>query len=221
MEINTITEKECASDRIQNKVNDIFGQNSYVQKPSSTVFSDIKDKLENIIKDFSSSEASSLEDEINSRFLELDFGSEFEINADKIGVNDAIFFINLLNQENLINYSVNDGNISLKTFDGKKIDASNPLLNMLATSLESKKPIRLDFDNDVTVILKLDSKGKIQAHFIPGTSEAESYLKNNISCLKQRFDDEEINYSELSYSKYKNNEQQNQRQKKQEENNER
>ena len=60
-------------------------------------------------------------------------------------------------------------------------------MNMLQTSFDTKKPIRLDFDNDIPVILKLDNKGKIQAHFIPGTSEVEAYLKNNISCLKQRF----------------------------------
>ncbi len=208
----TITQKERLTDKIQNNVNDIFGHNNYTQKTSS-VFCDIKTKLENIIENFISKNDTTIEDEINTKFLELDFGSEFDINADKIGVNDAIFFINLLNQENLINYTVEDNKLSISSSDGKKIDASNPLLNMLETSLNTKKPIRLDFDNDVTVILKLDHKGKIQAHFIPGTSEVESYLKNNISCLKQRFDEEEINYSQLSYSKYKNNNQ-NQNQKK-------
>lgn len=213
MEINTITEKECLTDKIQNKVNDIFGQNSYIQKPNG-VFSDIKNRLENIIKDFSPNKDTTIEDELNLKFLELDFGSEFDINADKIGVNDAIFFINLLNQENLINYTVEDSKISLSTKDGQKIDASNPLLNMLQTSLDTKKPIRLDFDNDVTVILKMDKNGKIQAHFIPGTSEVETYLKNNLPCLKQRFDEEEIEYSELTYSRYKNNEQGNKQKKK-------
>ena len=213
MEINTITEKEYLTDKIQNKVNDIFGQKNYTQKPNVSVFSDIKLKLENIIENLVSKSDYSIEDEINSKFLDLDFGSVFEINADKIGVNDAIFFINLLNQENLINYSVEDGKISINAQDGKKIEASNPLHKMLSTSIDTKKPIRLDFDNDITVILKMDKNGKINAHFIPGTSEVENYLKNNISCLKQRFDEEDINYNELSYSKYKNNEE-NQKQKK-------
>ena len=61
----------------------------------------------------------------------------------------------------------------------------------------------MDFDRDVTVILKLDKDGKVQAHFIPGTAEVESYLRNNIQCLKQRFDDENINYSSLGYSRYR------------------
>ena len=50
---------------------------------------------------------------------------------------------------------------------------------------------------------------KIQAHFIPGTSEVETYLKNNISCLKQNFDEEEISYSYLGYSKNKNSKENN------------
>ena len=63
----------------------------------------------------------------------------------------------------------------------------------MQTSVTTNKPIRLDFDRDVTVVLKLDKDGKVQAHFIPGTAEVESYLRNNIQCLKQRFDDENIN----------------------------
>lgn len=207
MNIETISTAEQTQDKIQNNVDDIFGQNNYVKKSSKSMFSSIKSQLEDIIDNFLSKDKTSIDDEINSKFLELDFGSEFDINADKIGVNDAIFFVNLLNQENLINYTVEDDKISLKASDGTKIDASNPLLNMLKTSFDSKKPIRLDFDNDVTVILKMDNKGKVQAHFIPGTDEVENYIKNNISCLKQRFDEEEINYSQLTYSKYKNNSQ--------------
>lgn len=175
----------------------------YISQKSESFF-DIRERLNQIFENFlSPTRTLSLEDEINNKFLNLDFGAEFDINADKIGVNDAIFFVNLLNQQNLINYSVEDNKIELTTFDNKKINATNSLLNMLQTSLDSKKPIRLDFDKDITVILKMDSDGKIQAHFIPGSSEVEKYLKNNIQSLRQNFDDEEINYSYLGYSRYK------------------
>ena len=175
----------------------------YISQKSESFF-DIRERLNQIFENFlSPANTLSLEDEINNKFLNLDFGAEFDINADKIGVNDAIFFVNLLNQQNLINYSVEDNKIELTTFDNKKINATNSLLNMLQTSFDSKKPIRLDFDKDITVILKMDSDGKIQAHFIPGSSEVEKYLKNNIQSLRQNFDDEEINYSYLGYSRYK------------------
>jgi len=134
--------------------------------------------------------------------LELDFGAEYEVDAAKIGVQDAIFFVNLLNQNQLINYSVEDNKISLNCSE-KQINATQGLINMLTSSYETKKPIRLDFGESVTVILKLDHKGKIQAHFVPGTPDAETYLKQNIPSLKQIFDSENINYSYLGYSKNK------------------
>jgi hypothetical protein len=137
--------------------------------------------------------------------LDLEFGSEYDVDATKIGVADAIFFVNLLNQNQTINYSVDENNKITLNCDEKQINATQSLINMLSVSYETKKPIRLDFDKDVTVILKLDDKGKVQAHFIPGTLEAENYLKQNISSLKQIFDDENINYSYLGYSNSKEN----------------
>ena len=74
---------------------------------------------------------------------------------------------------------------------------------MLMSSVDSKKPVRMDFDNNVTVILKLDDKGKVNAHFIPGDKAVEEYLKNNIPYLRQRFDEQNISYSNISYKQYK------------------
>ena len=202
----TITQKEYYQDTVQTNLRDIFEPNSYIiSKPQASGFDDIKTKICEMINNIISPNELSLDKQINEKFLELDFGSEFNIDATKIGINDAIFFVNLLNQNGSINYNVENNSLSISDINNKKINATTSLLNMLQTSFDSKKPIRLDFDNDVTVILKLDKEGKIQAHFIPGPSEVETYLKNNISCLKQSFDDEEINYSYLGYSKHKGN----------------
>ena len=167
----------------------------YAQKESN-VYSDVKSKLEEIISNIISPKTLSVEEEINNRFLELDFGAEYEVDATKIGVQDAIFFVNLLNQNNVISYSVEDDKISLNCNE-KEITATQGLMKMLSSSYETKKPIRLDFDENVTVILKLDNKGKIQVPFIPATPDVESYLKQNIPSLKQIFDNENINYSYL------------------------
>ena len=87
----------------------------YISQKSESFF-DIRERLNQIFENFlSPTRTLSLEDEINNKFLNLDFGAEFDINADKIGVNDAIFFVNLLNQQNLINYSVEDNKIELTT----------------------------------------------------------------------------------------------------------
>ena len=172
------------------------------QVPSNSAYCDIKARLEEIINNIiSPKKEPDFNTQLNEKFLELDFGAEFDVNAELIGIDDAIFFVNLLNQEQVINYSVsNEGKIELNCLE-KEIPATSSLLNMLSSSIETKKPIRLDFDNDVTVILRLDREGKVQAHFIPGTSQVENYLKNNITSLKQAFDDENINYSYLGYSK--------------------
>ena len=207
MELNaTITQQDYYQDSIQANLREIFEPNSYISsKPQPSGFEDIRTKISEIINNLITPSELNFNEQINEKFLELDFGSEFNIDASKIGINDAIFFINLLNQNGTINYSIEDNSLSVADINNKKINATTSLLNMLQTSFDSKKPIRLDFDNDVTVILKLDKEGKIQAHFIPGTNEVETYLKNNISCLKQNFNEEEINYSYLGYSKYKNN----------------
>ena len=214
MEINTLTKQEYNEDRITTQLREIFEPGQYIASKQTSGFDDMKIRLQEMINNFINPKEESFETQLNDKFLELDFGSEFNIDATKIGIQDAIFFVNLLNQENLINYTIKDDNLSIATANNKKIDATNSLLNMLKTSYDTNKPIRLDFDSDVTVILRLDKEGKVQAHFIPGTPEVETYLKNNISCLKQTFDEEEINYSYLGYSKNKEqNQKKNQQQK--------
>ena len=153
----------------------------YTEKQNS-IYSDMKLKLEEIINNIFSTKELTIDEEINNKFLELEFGSEFDIDATKIGIADASFFINLLNQNQIINYNVEDNKITLNCNE-KQINATQSLINMLSSSYETKKPIRLDFDKDVTVILKLDNKGQIQAHFIPGSPEVEAYLKTNIPSL--------------------------------------
>ena len=197
MNINTKTNEYSSSVPIE------AGVSAYALNKVNNPYLDIKTHLEEVISNIISPKELSIDEQINAKFLELDFGSEYDIDASKIGVNDAIFFVNLLNQNNVINYSVQDNTITLNCNE-KPIQATNSLLEMLKTSIDSKKPIRLDFENDVTVILRLDKDGKIQAHFIPGTSAVEQYLKNNIPALKQRFDDEQINYSYLGYSQNQN-----------------
>lgn len=205
MEINTLTRQEYNEDVTRTQLREIFEPERYIAPKQTDCFGDIKTCIQEMIENIISPKELSFNEQLNDKFLELDFGSEFCVDATKIGVGDAVFFINLLKQENYINYSVQDDSLSLTTIDDKKINATNSLLNMLKTSFDTKKPIRLDFDRDVTVILKLDKDGKIQAHFIPGTPEVEAYLKNNISCLKQTFNDEDIKYSYLGYSKHKEN----------------
>ena len=161
------------------------------------------------MSNFSKEKVLNKDDEINKLFLDLDFGAQYDIESTKIGQADAMFFINMLNQNGLINYQVEDDGLQVTTKNDQQMQVSKSLMSMLQSSYDTKKPIRMDFDNNVTVILKLDDKGKINAHFIPADKAVEEYLKNNIPYLRQRFDEQNISYSNISYRQHKDQNQKN------------
>jgi len=188
----------------QNTLRGSAQDSAYIVEAGNTTFSDIKTKLLGVIENFFVDEEKSVDEILQDKFLNLDFAGIYDVNADKIGVNDAIFFVNLLRQQNVTAYSVEENNsISVNLSDGKTVKPTTSLMNILNSSISTNKPIRLDFDNNITVILKMDKQGKIQTHFLPGNAEVEAYLRNNLQILKQAYDEQEINYSTLSYSKYK------------------
>jgi hypothetical protein len=90
----------------------------------------------------------------------------------------------------------------------KSSRVSKALADLLAKAMNENKPVRIDFDNNISVIIKIDRAGKISADFLPSSQVAEAYLKENLPLLKQRFDENNIDYNEL-----------NQRQRKQEQDN--
>ncbi len=92
----------------------------------------------------------------------------------------------------------------------KSQQTSKVLTNLIDKAYKTGQPVRLDFDNNVSIIMKIDKKGKISAEFIPGDKAVEEYLRNNIRSLKQRFDDESIQYNDIFYRQSRNPHQQNQ-----------
>lgn len=125
---------------------------------------------------------------------------------------DANFFANLVQRTDMsISGIVNE--VSLQTAENSKniqqnIKVSSILMEKLAESLKTNKPFRIDFDKDVSVIIKVNKDGSLSANFIPGDKAVEQYLRNNIASLRQRFDEENLSYSELSYSNSKEERQQ-------------
>ena len=75
------------------------------------------------------------------------------------------------------------------------------IVNALHEGLKTNQPFRINFDKDISVIIKINRDGSIAANFIPGDKAVEEYLKMNISTLRQRFDEQELSYSDLSYSR--------------------
>ena len=80
----------------------------------------------------------------------------------------------------------------------KAVQVSKTLADMLAKSMETNQPLRIDFDNDISVIIRRSRDGKITADFLPSSQVAEAYLKENLPLLRQKFDNENIEYDELN-----------------------
>ena len=132
--------------------------------------------------------------------------SSFKYDCLTMDRHDAMFFAKSIKGENY-SFSVN-GEVLMqnmatdvqsieKTY--KSAEVSKTLMDMLSNSQSTQKPVRIDFGNDISAILRVSQDGRISAEFIPSDKIAEEYLKNNISYLQQTFEEQDIPYNDLSY----------------------
>lgn len=156
---------------------------------------------------------------LNTKDLMSTVNSATTIDYDVINMSDddANFFANLVQNTDMsmkdIATQVAENN---NAQTAKSVQVSSVLMEKLADSLRTNQPFRIDFDKDVSVIIKVNKDGSLSANFIPGDKAVEQYLRNNISYLRQRFDEENLSYSELNYSNSR--EQNRQKQKKENDN---
>ena len=74
--------------------------------------------------------------------------------------------------------------------------------------------MRIDFDNNISVIIKISRDGKITADFLPSSQIAEAYLKENLPILRQRFDENNIEYDSLNQRERREHQKENNNKKK-------
>jgi len=129
--------------------------------------------------------------------------------------------LNETDAELLINL-VQNGEVNLNLADTKVVEKftqiSKTLANLLVNSMEKNQPVRIEFDNNISVIIKISREGKITADFLPSSQVAEAYLRENLPLLRQRFDDNNIEYDSLNQRERRDNNKENN--KKKERNNE-
>lgn len=148
---------------------------------------------------------------LNTKDLISTVNSATTVDYDVINMSDsdANFFANLVQNTDMsmkdIASQMTEVNNAQTT---QSVQVSSVLMEKLAESLKTNQPFRIDFDKDVSVIIKVNKDGSLMANFIPGDKAVEQYLRNNIASLRQRFDEENLPYSELSYSNSKNQQQQ-------------
>jgi len=137
--------------------------------------------------------------------------SDFNYDTFSMDKDDAMFFVDMVNNGQFGLNLQGDVTASLMQLDSvegtaatyKSANVSKTLMNLIDNSMQTNKPVRIDFDNNVSVILKVDKSGKISADFIPGDKAVEQYLRDNIGFLKQKFDEQNLSYSNLSYKQHK------------------
>lgn len=142
---------------------------------------------------------------INSNLSMLPIDYNFD--SINISFEDAMFFVNLTkeaqfsvettqngNFQNLIQTQATQNIVSQRT-----VEVTNQIASLIEKAQSTQKPVRITFDNDVSVILKIDKNGKVTAEFIPGSLEVENFLRNNIASLRQKFDEQNLPYNDLLY----------------------
>lgn len=135
----------------------------------------------------------------------------------KMDNKDINFFVNLVANQQMTAQTAQLNNAGLSSnnnFNEIKASATQKTVNVSATlmdaineSVKTNKPFRIDFGNDVSVIMRVNKDGQLSANFIPGSAAVEQYLRNNIESLRQSFDEQELPYERLSYSRQENKEQ--------------
>lgn len=155
-----------------------------------------------------------IQDLLNTKDLITTVNSATTIDYDTINMSDsdANFFANLVQNTDMSMKGI-VANINDQMADGaqniqQNVQVSSVLMDKLAESMKTNQPFRIDFDKDVSVIIKVNKDGSLAANFIPGDKAVEQYLRNNISSLRQRFDEQNLSYSQLSYSNSRQQQQQ-------------
>ncbi len=145
-----------------------------------------------------------------SEDLTKNIGETLNFQSMEMTVDDAQFFVDVVKNNNAGVQNIVQDVQQAMTFGSEKVqksaNVSHTLINALSNSAKTGQAVRIDFGNDVAVVMRIGRDGSIMANFIPGDKAVEEYLKNNIGFLKQRFDEEDIPYSQLSYSQHREQE---------------
>lgn len=133
------------------------------------------------------------------------FGDDSK-NSISMTQSDAQFFINLtqndtVSVQNTVVQAQNMINNGAEVSDVQQnVKISQALLDAINNAKETNQPLRIDFDQNVSVVLRIGKDGAISANFIPGDKAVEQYLRNNIESLKATFNENDLPYTDLSYS---------------------
>ncbi len=83
--------------------------------------------------------------------------------------------------------------------DNDELDRlSKKFIELLKDSIINKKVFRIDFDNDISVIIRINTEGKLITEFLTNDDVMETHLKNNLHILKERFEALNVDYEDIT-----------------------
>ena len=208
-------EKQVSSAKVNSKSAQDRTQTADDLKYKTLSMIDVNNNLVNDIENMMNTNAmgnfgNSVLQNLLSPVNDPDFGNLFSLDyTDNVFVSesDAEFFINLAQNNNDVTAQAVTAQAQLALENGaelsqvqQNVKISETLLNAINIARENNQPLRIDFDQNVAVILRFGKDGSFAANFIPGDKVVEQYLKNNLDSLKSTFDEKDIPYTDLSYS---------------------
>ena len=150
-------------------------------------------------------EAKSVQKELKSLDVQKIQPKKVETKQLKMTEQDANFFIELVKNNQETGQTATDTATQILQ-DLQQADeaqqttrVSKALADMIGEAAKTNKPFRIDFDKNISVIIKIDREGKISAEFLPGDKAVEQFLRTQLPMLRQKFNDENINYKDLNY----------------------
>ncbi len=221
---NKIESKNDIKDFDDTKLHDINKQNNDLFHPEMNInFTDYKyhNESQNILNQ-------NIQELINTKNLlslsylhtndtTLKASVSYTDNSVQMTESDANFFADLVKNDGTFSIQTAVEQLQYTTEEGlqkvqKNVEVSSLLTEKLRESLKTNQPFRIDFDKDISVIIKVNKDGSLSANFIPGDKAVEQYLRNNISFLRQRFDEQNLPYGELEYGNHRQRQQEQNRQ---------
>ena len=151
-------------------------------------------------------EAKAIQKDLKSLDVQKVQPKKVETKQLKMTEQDANFFIELVKNNQETGQTVADTATQMLQDVQKLADdaqqttrVSKALADMIGEAAKTNKPFRIDFDKNISVIIKIDREGKISAEFLPGDKAVEQFLRTQLPMLRQKFNDENIDYKDLNY----------------------
>lgn len=205
-DVSMIDDNTLLTEEIKNYYNLNKAQNLAVTEDVKNVINERIaeiDDLASIVE--TAQEAKSVQKELKSLDVQKIQPKKVETKQLKMTEQDANFFIELVKNNQETGQTATDTATQILQ-DLQQADeaqqttrVSKTLADMIGEAAKTNKPFRIDFDKNISVIIKIDREGKISAEFLPGDKAVEQFLRTQLPMLRQKFNDENINYKDLNY----------------------